>query len=179
MMIGETRDLETAEIAVRASLTGHLVFTTLHTNDSVSAALRLVDMGLEPYLLSASLLGVLAQRLVRRLCPACREPRTATDADLAPFGRAAAALAGRTHWAARGCPQCLEGYRGRIGVFELLRVSAPLAEAIRARATLAELRRLASAAGMATLLDDGLRKAADGQTSLAELERVIGRPETE
>ncbi len=179
VLVGETRDLETAEIAVRASLTGHLVFTTLHTNDAVSAPLRLVDMGLEPYLLSASLLGVLAQRLVRRLCPACRERRVATPADVAPFGRAAAGWAGREHWVARGCSQCLEGYRGRLGVFELLRISVPLAEAVRGRATLAELRRLAAAAGMATLLDDGLRKAADGLTSFAELERVIGGPETE
>ncbi len=175
ILVGETRDLETAEIAVRASLTGHLVFTTLHTNDAVSAALRLADMGVEPYLLAASLRGILAQRLIRRLCPHCREARPLTDAELEEWGSETRRwFASSVHWVGRGCEHCRDGYRGRVGLFELLLVTPPLAEALRRNAPLAELRSLAVASGMRPLWQAGLARAAVGDTSLAELRRVLG-----
>jgi len=164
VLVGETRDLETAEIAVRASLTGHLVFTTLHTNDAVSAAMRLADMGVEPYLLAASLKGVLAQRLVRRLCPEWGP----TLAEALPEGR---------HWVAVGCPRCDEGYRGRTGLFELLRATSSVLEALRRRAPPSELRAIAMASGMRPLRAAGLALVAAGETSLQELRRVLGRDE--
>ncbi|MCX7817782.1 MAG: GspE/PulE family protein [Kiritimatiellae bacterium] len=175
VLVGETRDLETAEIAVRASLTGHLVFTTLHTNDAVSAAMRLADMGVEPYLLAASLKGVLAQRLVRRLCPSCRRPATIGAADIEEWGaQIEGALPAGRHWTAVGCDRCDEGYRGRVGVFELLRTTPALLDALRRRAPPAELRAVAVASGMRPLREAGLALVAEGRTSLAELRRVLG-----
>lgn len=176
VLVGETRDLETAEIAIRASFTGHLVFTTLHTNDAAGAAVRLADMGVEPYLLSASLKGVLAQRLVRRLCPECRVARPVESRDLAGFGASAARMfpEGR-HWVSAGCPQCLDGYRGRVGLYELLVVTPAVATSIRTRAGLETLRRAAVDGGMRTLLHSGLSKAAAGSTSLAEIAQALGR----
>ncbi len=176
ILVGETRDLETAEIAVRASLTGHLVFTTLHTNSAAGAPVRLADMGVPPYLLSAALRGVLAQRLVRRLCSACRRAVPWTEADRRETGLEAAE-AGGPHWEAVGCEACLEGYRGRVGVFEMLEVSADVAEAIRTGAPATELRRLAQAGGMTPLWSDGLARVRAGETSLAELRRAVGRAE--
>jgi len=170
ILVGETRDLETAEIAIRASLTGHLVFTTLHTNDAPSAVLRLIDMGVEPYLLAACLRGVLAQRLVRDLCKECRvgDVGTQTDADaVAPYG---ARLLGRQIWRPRGCPACLEGYSGRTGLFELMLVEDATADLIRqSRASVAELRRTAQGAGMSSLLEDGIDKVLAGVTDLSEI----------
>lgn len=174
ILVGETRDLETAEIAIRASLTGHLVFTTLHTNDAPSAALRLVDMGVPAYLLADALRGVLAQRLVRRLCPYCRAEAVLTEADLAPWGAAARGLAGRHHFQARGCDRCREGYSGRVGVFELIALTPEVAEAIRTGARPEPLRAAAMAAGFPTLVEDGLARVLEGVTSLAELARVLG-----
>ncbi|MBP7276099.1 MAG: type II/IV secretion system protein, partial [Kiritimatiellae bacterium] len=139
ILVGETRDLETAEIAIRASLTGHLVFTTLHTNDAASAALRLTDMGVEPYLLASSLRGVLAQRLVRRLCPRCREPAVLSERDVEAWGGAAREYAGRPHWRARGCSECREGYAGRIGLFEMIEATPDITEAIHERARPTEI----------------------------------------
>jgi len=173
VLVGETRDLETAEIAIRASLTGHLVFTTLHTNDALGAALRLTDMGVEPYLLSAALRGVLAQRLVRRLCPRCRDPRALDAADWG--GPPPAEFAGRTHWRARGCDACLDGYLGRLGIFELLPATEELTEAIRRASDLPTLRAAAARGGWRTLWDDGLEKVWAGDTSLDEARRVAGR----
>jgi len=176
VLVGETRDLETAEIAIRASLTGHLVFTTLHTNDAAGAAVRLADMGVEPYLLSASLKGVLAQRLVRCLCTACRVERRLGPDDLAGLGPGAArAFPEGRHWVPAGCPQCLDGYRGRIGLYELLVVTPGVAVSIRNRAGLEVLRSAAVGAGMRTLHSAGLAKAAAGVTSLAEVARALGR----
>ncbi len=175
ILVGEIRDVETAEIAVRASLTGHLVFSTLHTNDAPSAVIRLVDMGVEAYLLAACLRAVLAQRLVRTLCPACRVRAPLEPGERAALSGARAAPPD-TGWAARGCPGCLEGYRGRTGLFELMVVDEPLAEAIRGqRPDSRALRRLAQQAGMSTLLDDGLDKIARGLTSAAEVLRTLGR----
>ncbi len=174
ILVGETRDLETAEIAIRASLTGHLVFTTLHTNDAASAALRLTDMGVEPYLLSSSLRGVLAQRLVRRLCPHCRAEAVLSESDVAPWGSPARALAGRPHWIARGCAECREGYRGRIGLFEMIESSPDIAEAIHARARPTDIARLSRDAGSPALWQDGFRRVLSGETSVDELMRVLG-----
>jgi general secretion pathway protein E len=158
VMIGEIRDLETAQIAVQASLTGHLVFATLHTNDAVSAVTRLVDMGVEPFLLASSLIGVGAQRLVRRLCLECRKP----------FERD-----GATWYAPVGCAACTRsGYRGRTGIYELLTVDESLRRLVHDRASEQVLRAHALECGMKTLRDDGLRWAAAGVISLEEAVRV-------
>jgi general secretion pathway protein E len=160
IMIGEIRDLETAQIAVQASLTGHLVLATLHTNDAVSAVTRLVDMGVEPFLLASSLLAVMAQRLVRRLCPACRRPSA---------GGAGAEL----HYQPVGCAQCNQlGYRGRYGVYELLRIDNEMQRLIHGGASEQLLRAHAQQQGMRSLRDDGLCRVRAGETSLAEVLRV-------
>jgi general secretion pathway protein E len=172
IMIGEIRDLETAQIAVQASLTGHLVLATLHTNDAASAVTRLADMGVEPYLLASSLLGVLAQRLVRTLCPACRAsaPPSAGEAELlAGFGVAAT----QPLWAPAGCDACKgTGYRGRTGIYELLVVDDAIRHLIHDRAAESSLRDAALAGGMTPLRRDGARWLATGTSSLAELVRV-------
>ena len=158
VMIGEIRDLETAQIAVQASLTGHLVFATLHTNDAVSAVNRLVDMGVEPFLLASSLIGVLAQRLVRRLCAECRKPvvRNAT-----------------TLSAAQGCAACnRSGYQGRTGIYEMLLVDDELRRLVHDRASEQQLREHALARGMRSLREDGMRWVLQGATSLEEIVRV-------
>ena len=169
IMIGEIRDLETAQIAVQASLTGHLVLATLHTNDACSAVTRLIDMGIEPFLLASTLRGVLAQRLVRCLCPQCRVARVSDEADSAALGLP---LPERI-WSASGCADCARnGYRGRIGIYELLTVNAPLAQLIHAAAPEASLREHACQTGLRLLREDGVRHLADGTSSLEELLRV-------
>jgi general secretion pathway protein E len=172
IMIGEIRDLETAQIAVQASLTGHLVLATLHTNDAASAVTRLADMGVEPYLLSSSLLGVLAQRLVRTLCPACREAAVPDDAERRLLAGMDAAPPGRIY-RPRGCAACNQGgYRGRTGIYELMAVDDTMRRAIHTRADEDAVRTAMRAAGGVTLRNDGARWLADGTTSLAELVRV-------
>ncbi len=174
IMIGEIRDLETAQIAVQASLTGHLVLATLHTNDAVSAVTRLSDMGVEPYLLASSVLGVLAQRLVRCLCPACRRaaPPTAGESALA----AQMGLPPPMHlYQPVGCAECGNtGYRGRTGVYELVLVDEALRRLIHDRAGEPALRDVYARGGGRSLAVDGARWLADGTTSLAELVRVSG-----
>lgn len=174
VFVGEIRDLETAEIAIRASLTGHLVFSTLHTNDAVSAVVRLQDMGIEAYLLGSAVRAVLAQRLVRRLCPACRRPGEASAEQVQALGPAGERVRGRTVWRAEGCSACLGGYRERTGLYELLVVDAGLQEAIRRRDDAASLRAQATRQGMRTLIEDGIDKVLEGVTSLDELLRVVG-----
>jgi len=170
IMIGEIRDLETAQIAVQASLTGHLVFATLHTNDAVSAVTRLVDMGVEPFLLASSLIGVVAQRLVRRLCLECRKPIAADAEQLKALGFAPTR---GTFYSAQGCPACNHsGYRGRTGIYEFLSVNDSLRELIHNRAAEQVLRERAVAQGMRSLRDDGMRWAAQGAISLEEVVRV-------
>jgi general secretion pathway protein E len=155
IMIGEIRDLETAQIAVQASLTGHLVLATLHTNDSASAVTRLLDMGIEPFLLSSSILGILAQRLLRKLCPECRRRDDGG------------------HWHAAGCAACGQvGYLGRTGIYELLEIDDALRAAIHAREGEQKLRELARVRGFRTLYEDGLRWVETGVTSREELLRV-------
>ena len=158
IMIGEIRDLETAQIAVQASLTGHLVLATLHTNDSASAVTRLLDMGIEPFLLSSSLLGVMAQRLVRKLCVHCK----VSDA-----------RDGNGSWHAVGCERCGHtGYHGRVGVYELLETTEEIRAQIHNQASEAEIRETAQKNGMKTMREDGERWLADGTTTRAELVRV-------
>lgn len=175
ILVGETRDAETAETAARSSLTGHLVFTTLHTNDAASAMVRMTDIGVEPYLLAASLRGVLAQRLVRRLCPACRVPAKPSAQELKGLGAHAAAIGNKQVWVPVGCPECLGGYRGRVGIYELIVVDPQIQEAIRlGKGSIEEMRRLARQSGMNDLMGDAVAKAVDGQTSLAEILHVLG-----
>jgi general secretion pathway protein E len=171
VMIGEIRDAETAQIAVQASLTGHLVFATLHTNDAASAINRLVDMGVEPFLLASSLLGVAAQRLVRRLCPACRQAVPAEPEKLEALGFATRTAA--TLYAVLGCTACQRtGYRGRTGIYELMEVGEDLRRLIHDRAAEQRLRECAQAHGMRSLREDGWRWIAAGVTSLEEVLRV-------
>jgi general secretion pathway protein E len=159
IMVGEIRDRETAEIAIQSALTGHLVLATLHTNDALSSFTRLTDMGIEPYLVAAAVQAVMAQRLVRRLCPHCARPAGDGSGALLPVG----------------CDKCQRtGYRGRLGIYELVSVDAALRHAVAQLAPLAELERLADAAGRRSLRGDGLLKAGRGQTSLAEVARVAG-----
>ncbi|WP_124951687.1 type II secretion system ATPase GspE [Sulfuriferula thiophila] len=170
VMIGEIRDLETAQIAVQASLTGHLVFATLHTNDAISAVTRLVDMGVEPFLLSSSLIGVGAQRLVRRLCMACRKPFSADATQLRALGFTPT---DGTLYSAQGCPACNHtGYRGRTGIYELLTVDDDLRRLVHDRASEQVLRAHVVSRGMRSLRDDGMRLAAQGLISLEEVVRV-------
>ena len=175
ILVGETRDLETAEIVVRSSLTGHLVFSTLHTNDASAAAVRLNDMGVEPYLVAASTRAALAQRLVRRLCPECREPCELSDQERSALGSRAPSLENQSLWKAKGCDACTGGYKGRVGLFELVEVDGAMQDIIRQGTNLREVRRHASACGMGTLLDDGIDKALAGRTSLDEVLRVVGQ----
>ncbi len=170
VMVGEIRDLETAQIAVQASLTGHLVFATLHTNDAVSAVTRLVDMGVEPFLLASSLIGVGAQRLVRCLCLECRQVITADAAQGITLGTAPS---NGKLYTAQGCPACkYTGYRGRTGIYELLTVDDDLRRLIHDRSSEQILRAHVLARGMRSLREDGMRLAARGVISLDEVLRV-------
>jgi len=170
VMVGEIRDKETAEIAINAALTGHMVFSTLHTNDSVSAVTRLVDIGVAPYLVSAALRGALAQRLIRRICQSCAAPYQPTSRELAALGITAADLRGATPMKGAGCARCGErGYKGRRGVFEFFVVSEEIQQMIYSGATLVDLRRKARQAGMRTMREDGIRKIASGMTTVEEV----------
>jgi general secretion pathway protein E len=172
IMIGEIRDLETAQIAVQASLTGHLVLATLHTNDAASAITRLADMGVEPYLLASSLLGVLAQRLVRTLCPHCRIAAEPSEGERRLLGELGVSPT-QAVWQAHGCAQCNDtGFSGRTGIYELLQIDETLRRLIHDGAGELALRDAALRGGMQRLRADGARWIADGSTSLAELTRV-------
>jgi type II secretory ATPase GspE/PulE/Tfp pilus assembly ATPase PilB-like protein len=173
-MVGETRDLETAEIAVQASLTGHLVLTTIHTNDAPSVATRLADMGVEPFLISASMIGALAQRLARRICDNCKEEYTPQRELLLRMGFDPKRNPDVQFYKGRGCDTCRQtGFKGRIGLYELMRINEELAEMIVRRAPVSELKEAARANGMHTLQEDGLRKAKDGMTTIEEIMRVV------
>jgi general secretion pathway protein E len=175
IMIGEIRDLETAQIAVQASLTGHLVFATLHTNDAISSFTRLVDMGLEPFLVASGLRSVMAQRLVRQLCPACKVPSKQQHEQILDELNAAMRI-DRPQWAtAVGCHECQgTGYRGRLGIYEVVEVIEPLKDAILQRLPTHETTEIARKAGFRSLRQDGLIKAAKGITSVDEVIRVTG-----
>ena len=176
IMIGEIRDLETAEIAVQSALTGHLVLSTLHTNDAVSAFTRLVDMGVEPFLVATSVRAVQAQRLVRRLCPQCSKPGAEVLPAIARLVEPLALPDMQPDWrSAVGCAHCQgTGYRGRLGIYELVDVTPELQELIIASATAEKMRGLATAQGGRTLREDGLLKAMAGLTTVEEVVRVTG-----
>jgi type IV pilus assembly protein PilB len=175
IMVGEMRDLETAEIAIEAALTGHLVLSTLHTNDAPSAVIRMIDMGVEPYLIAATVTGVLAQRLARRVCQKCKQPREIRAADLRAFGfQVEDPDQMVTIWEGTGCEECrYRGYKGRIGIFELMVVNAEIAELIVRRAPLSDIKEAAKANGMKELREDGLIKVLEGVTTPDEVRRVV------
>ncbi len=170
ILVGETRDLETAQIAIQASLTGHLVFTSLHTNDSTGAITRLIDMGVEPFLISASLELIVAQRLVRRICAKCIAPYEPTEEELMLLGLSAHEIGDKHFYKGRGCDDCSDtGYRGRKGIFETLRLNDTLREMINQRAPGVVLRQKAIELGMRTLREAGLQAIFDGETSVEEI----------
>jgi type II secretory ATPase GspE/PulE/Tfp pilus assembly ATPase PilB-like protein len=174
VMVGEVRDPETAEIAVRAALTGHLVLSSLHTNDAPSALTRLVDMGVPAYVTSSALLGVVAQRLVRILCPECKAPDNLSQERLLAAGFCEEELEFLTPYKAVGCDKCGQaGYRGRVGAFEIMEMDDELTRVFLREAPSEELRALALSRGMVSLRRDALDKVADGTTSLEEIDRVV------
>ena len=172
VMIGEVRDQETAEIAIQASLTGHLVLTTLHTNDAPSAITRLVDMGIEPYLLSSSVIGALAQRLVRRICPSCKELYRPSDEELHELGIKRADVK-KGLWKGRGCEECFgSGYRGRAGLYEFMHMSPSIKRQLLTSADSAALQKIAVDEGLQTLRMQGAREVLAGVTTSSEVLRV-------
>ncbi len=170
VMIGETRDQETAQIAIQAALTGHLVLSTLHTNSAAASITRLIDMGVEPFLIASSVAMVLAQRLVRKLCEACKKPYTPDEALLSRLGVTKADCEGKTIYEAGGCPECMEsGYRGRIAIFEIMEMSDKIAELTVQRADTSLISKQAIKDGMIFLVQDGWRKILLGVTTIEEV----------
>jgi len=164
------RDLETAQISIQASLTGHLVLSTLHTNDAPGAVTRLVDMGVEPFLISSTLMGILAQRLVRTICKKCRTPFEPTEQQLSLLNLSPHDLGEKVFYYGRGCSNCNDtGYKGRKGIYELLIVSDAIRALINERAPTVVLRQKAVELGMITLREDGLRSIFDGDTTIEEV----------
>jgi len=174
IMVGEIRDSETAKISIQAALTGHLVFSTLHTNDSCAAVTRLLDMGIEPFLVSSSLVAVMAQRLVRKVCPSCRTPYRPPMEEMRQLGLSLDRLEGATVYkAGTGCPDCKQtGYRGRLGIHELLVVDDDVRNLIMKAADSSSIRRAAASKGMTTLREDGAEKLLNGLTTVEEILRV-------
>jgi type IV pilus assembly protein PilB len=172
IMVGETRDLETAQIAIQASLTGHLVFTTLHTNDAPGAITRLIDMGVEPFLISSTLEAVLGQRLLRSICRQCRTTYHPSEALLAELGISRQDMGGNQFYYGKGCDACNNtGYKGRKGIYELLKIADPVRELINERAPTVTLKEKAVELGMMTLRQDGLRSIFAGDTTIEEVLR--------
>jgi type IV pilus assembly protein PilB len=173
ILVGEMRDHETASMGIQASLTGHLVFSTLHTNDAPGAITRMVDMGVPAYLVAGSVIGILAQRLVRVVCSKCKQPHTPSEAQLEVAGISPEQAATATFMKGVGCSHCgKSGYRGRLGVFELLTMTSKVRELTLAGATTVEVREAAIKQGMTTLYDDGLLKVMQGITTLEEVFKV-------
>ncbi|MEY4946354.1 MAG: hypothetical protein RIR22_1055 [Planctomycetota bacterium] len=170
ILVGEIRDPETAKIAIEASLTGHLVFSTLHTNDAPSAITRLIDIGVQPFLVASSIIAVMAQRLVRRICPKCKEPYTPTPADIKASGLTPEQVGNGKFMHGKGCTNCNKtGYRGRQGIYEMLRLDGKLREMAFKGASAQEMRRHAKSKGMRNLLDDGMLKVCKGMTTFEEV----------
>jgi len=170
IMLGEMRDLETSQIAIQASLTGHMVLTTLHTNDAPGAVTRLIDMGVEPFLISSTMVAVLAQRLVRTICKKCRTPFEPTETQLSLLNLSPHDIGDKVFYYGRGCAACNDtGYRGRRGIFELLEVGEPIRLLINERAPTVVIRQKAVELGMVTLREDGLRNIFDGDTTIEEV----------
>ena len=170
VLVGEIRDLETAEISVQASLTGHLVLSTLHTNTAVGAVTRLVDMGVEPFLIASSLVGVLAQRLVRRLCPDCKQVHEPTELELQTLG--IDSIKGFTMYKPIGCTECEQrGYRGRLGIYELVEMTEGMRRLIHDSASEDDLNQMARISSK-SLMQNGFTRVLEGQTTLDEIFRV-------
>ena len=170
IMLGEMRDLETAQIAIQASLTGHLVLSTLHTNDAPGAVTRMVDMGVEPFLISSTLMAVLAQRLVRTTCKKCRTPFEPTESQLSLLNLSPHDIGDKVFYYGRGCSNCNDtGYRGRKGIFELLVISEAIRNLINERAPTVVIRQKAVELGMITLREDGMRSIFEGLTTVEEV----------
>jgi type IV pilus assembly protein PilB len=177
IVLGEIRDRFSAETAIQAALTGHKVLTTFHTEDSIGGLLRLLNMNIEAFLISSTVVCVIAQRLMRRLCPHCAQPYVPTPLDLRRLGVGADVLKGASFKLGRGCPNCrFTGYRGRVSAFELLILNEPVKDAILNRKTSYDIRRISlETSGLVTLVEDGLVKAARGETSLQEVLRNLPR----
>jgi type IV pilus assembly protein PilB len=177
VMVGEIRDSETAKISIEAALTGHMVLSTLHTNDAPAALTRLNEMGVEPFLVGAAVTGVLAQRLARKLCSNCAEMYTPTQNDLIEAKLSpdvAAQMDGMAFYRKVGCPRCNQtGYKGRLGIFQLLAMTESLAALAASKASREDIERAAMDSGMRTLWDDGMAKVAQGLTTVEELARVV------
>jgi type IV pilus assembly protein PilB len=169
-MIGEIRDMETANIAINASLTGHLVFSTLHTNDAPSAVARLADIGVKPFLIASAVRGILAQRLVRKLCPICKTPAELSVKEMAALSLDPSRMTEATIFSPVGCDKCRQnGYKGRMGIFELFVIDDEGRQMINASLGTNQLRRRARELGMRTLREDGIRKVLVGLTSGSEV----------
>jgi len=175
IMVGEVRDIETARMAIQSSLTGHLVFSTLHTNDSAGAVTRLLDLGVEPYLVSSSLIAIIAQRLVRKVCPDCKKPAEPTPHELRELGigLSGSAKNGGQFFIGQGCEKCFQtGYRGRTGIYEMMLINEEIQNLIYTRETAGTIKKVALEAGMQTLRMDGARKVLAGITTVSEVLRV-------
>lgn len=172
-MVGEIRDRETAEIAVQSALTGHMVFSTLHTNDAASALTRLVEMGIEPFLAASSIVGIIAQRLVRTICPHCKEVHQPPEELLHEIAREIPLPPGATFCRGKGCDKCMQiGYWGRIAIYELLKVDDTVRELLLQNKDAATIKKAALEQGMRSLRASGLAKALQGITTLEEVMRV-------
>ena len=173
VLVGEMRDTETAEIAIQASLTGHLVFSTLHTNDAAGAINRLLDMQVEPYLVSSSVVGIMAQRLVRKICPHCREGYQPSEESLKEIGLSLRDIKGGTLYRGKGCEKCFKsGYMDRSGIFEILLIDEEIRQMIMSRTETGAIKKHALKKGMLTLRMDGAKKVIEGQTTIEEVIRV-------
>ena len=173
ILVGEIRDLETAEIAIQSALTGHLVFSTLHTNDASSAVTRLIDMGTEPFLVTSSVIAILAQRLVRVICSECKEEYVPDGESLQNIGITSEMVAGKKIYRGRGCPSCLDtGYMGRTGIFELMLTDDTVKTTILKTSDASAIKRKAVGQGMITLRQDGAQKVLDGTTTIEEVFRL-------
>jgi general secretion pathway protein E len=173
IMVGEVRDIETARMAIQSSLTGHLVFSTLHTNDSAGAVSRLLDLGVEPYLVSSSLIAIIAQRLVRKVCPDCKEPVKPSPVELRELGLSKMDEDSGQFFVGKGCERCFQtGYRGRTGVYEMMMIDSEIQNQIYKRESSGAIKRNALDAGLKTLRMDGARKVLDGITTISEVLRV-------
>jgi type II secretory ATPase GspE/PulE/Tfp pilus assembly ATPase PilB-like protein len=177
-MVGEIRDTETAKIGIQAALTGHLVFSTLHTNDAAGAVTRLLDMGIEPFLVSSSVEALIAQRLVRTICASCKEPYKPDPEFLREIGFPAADIGAAVFYRGRGCDECrFTGFKGRSGIYEILIMNEALRPLIIERASSSSLKQAACARGMRTLRDDGWEKVKAGVTTVEEVARVTQEDE--
>jgi general secretion pathway protein E len=173
IMVGEVRDIETARMAIQSSLTGHLVFSTLHTNDSAGAVSRLLDLGVEPYLVSSSLIAIIAQRLVRKVCPDCRKSIKPSSVDLRELGLSKTEEESGEFFVGTGCERCFQtGYRGRTGIYEMMLIDSEIQNLIYKKESAGAIKRNALDAGLKTLRMDGARKVLDGITSVSEVLRV-------